>query len=114
MFQNIVLVDVADCHNATAYLEHVATLPAVETLVVRGPEFTDEHLRRLHRLATLRRFVLDSTRIPNHSNVLRIPLKDLNDLGSDMRYHTSVTAAGIDELRRALPNCDVSGIVLAH
>ena len=32
-FQNIALVDVADCDDPAAYLKHVASLPAVETLV---------------------------------------------------------------------------------
>ncbi len=61
--QNIVLVDLAECDDPAAYLEHVLALPAVETLVVGGLAFADEHLRRLHGLTTLRGLVLPNCKI---------------------------------------------------
>jgi Leucine-rich repeat (LRR) protein len=79
-FQNITLVNLADCDTPAAYLGQVAALPALETLVVGGQEFTDEHLRPLHRVSTLRGLVLDST---------------------------DVTVAAIDALRKSLPHVDV-------
>jgi hypothetical protein len=112
--QDVVRVDVADCHEPADYLDHVSALPRLEKLVVRGPVFSDEHLRRLHGLISLRTLVLDCTRISNYGSALRIPVKDWNDLRGQMRYHTRVTTDGIEELRQALPDCEVSGIVLMY
>ena len=55
------LVDVADCDDPGAYLEQVATLPRLQTLVVSSQKFTDKHLSRLKWLKTLSGLVLDST-----------------------------------------------------
>ncbi len=60
-FRNVTLVKVGDCDDPAAYLDQVAGLPAIETLVVGGPAFTDEHLQRLHGLTTLTGLVLDCT-----------------------------------------------------
>ena len=60
-FQNITLVDVADSDDPDEYLGQVVSLPCLETLVVGGLTFTDEHLSRLERLVTLSGLVLDST-----------------------------------------------------
>ncbi len=46
--QNIVLVDVADCDDPDKYLEQIASLPRLETLVVGTQSFTDKHLSRLN------------------------------------------------------------------
>jgi hypothetical protein len=61
--QNVVLVNVADCDDPAAYVDQVASLPRIETLVVDGKRFTDGPLRRLHRLVSLRGLVLDTTSI---------------------------------------------------
>jgi hypothetical protein len=78
--QNLVLVNLADCDSPEVYLDAVADLPELATLVVGGQAFTDQHLRRLHSARSLRHVVLVST---------------------------NVTATGIGELRAALPNCRV-------
>ena len=65
-FQNITLVNVADCDDADAYLDDVSTLPVLETLVVGGPGFSDDHLRRLHGLSTLSGLVLDCTEVTSN------------------------------------------------
>ena len=44
-FQNIILVNVADCDSPDAYLDLVVSLPALETLVVGGTAFEDRHLK---------------------------------------------------------------------
>jgi hypothetical protein len=44
-FQNIVLVNVADCDDPSAFVDHLTELAALEILLVGGPEFKDEHLR---------------------------------------------------------------------
>ena len=62
-FRNIVLVDVADCDEPEKYIEQVASLQKLETLVVGGRTFNDEHLSNLKRLATLSGLVLDSTSV---------------------------------------------------
>ena len=56
-------MNVADCDDPAAYIDHVAALPAIETLVVGGSAFTDEHLKRLHGLTTLSGLVLDCTEV---------------------------------------------------
>ena len=45
------------------YLDQVAALPKLETLVVGGLTFTDEDLDRLKEVDTLRGLVLDSTSV---------------------------------------------------
>ncbi len=62
-FRNITLVNIAACDDPLAYIDHVAGLPAIETLVVGGSAFTDEHLKRLHGLTTLSGLVLDCTEV---------------------------------------------------
>jgi hypothetical protein len=78
--QKIVLIDVAQCDDPPKYLESVAALTDLETLVVGGPQFGDEELRRLHGLRSLRGLVLDST---------------------------EVTDAGLAEIQQALPEFEV-------
>jgi hypothetical protein len=113
-FQNIILVNVADCDDPAAYVDHVAALPAIESLVVGGRAFTDEHLRRLHGLTTLRHLVVDCTKVTDTHGALKIRVKDWTDLQHEMRYHTYVTMTGISQLQQALPHCDVTGVVLMH
>jgi internalin A len=79
-FQNVTLVNLADCDDPAAYLDQVTALPALETLVVGGPAFTDDHLRRLHKLTTLSGLILDST---------------------------NVTDSGLAAMREALPQAEV-------
>jgi hypothetical protein len=78
--KKIVLIDVADHDGPADYLEAVTALPELETLVVGGPQFGDEQLRRLFGLLTLRGVVLDST---------------------------EVTDAGLAEIHQALPALEV-------
>ena len=59
----LIIVDLADCEDPSAYLEQVASLTCLETLVVGSQKFTDEHLSRLKRLTNLSRLVLDSTSV---------------------------------------------------
>ncbi len=62
-FRNVTLVNVADCDEPAAYIDHIAALPALETLVVGGLAFADEHLRQLHGVTTLSGLVLDCTEV---------------------------------------------------
>jgi hypothetical protein len=58
---NVTLVNLADCDTPEKYVDHIARLPALETLVVGGQSFVDEHLSRLGNLKMLNWLVLDST-----------------------------------------------------
>lgn len=62
-YQHLKLVNLADCDDPDAFIDDVAALPAIETLLVGGPAFQDSHLRRLHDLSTLTGLVLDSTSV---------------------------------------------------
>jgi hypothetical protein len=66
-FQNISLVNLADCDQPDEYVGPIAALPALETLVVGGLQFSDDHLRQLEGLATLDDLVLDSTSVASNS-----------------------------------------------
>src|SRR5437899_13079434 len=57
-FQNITLVNLARCDQPAAYIDAVASLPALETLAVGGEAFGDDDLRRLRSLTSLRGVVL--------------------------------------------------------
>jgi hypothetical protein len=57
---HITEVHLADSDEPEKYLPHVAGLPHLELLVVGGLSFRDEHLRRLHGIASLKSLVLDS------------------------------------------------------
>ncbi len=61
--QNLQSVSLADCDDPDRYVSYIARLPAIQTLVVGGEQFTDAHLRRLSRLSTLRTLILDSTEV---------------------------------------------------
>ena len=52
-FQDIVLVDLADCDDPEKYLGQVASLPRLQTLAVGGLNFTDVQMDRLWRLRKL-------------------------------------------------------------
>jgi hypothetical protein len=62
-FVNVVSVDLAACDEPDRYIEQVASLPALETLIVGGPGFADEHMRRLQAVTTLRKVMLDCTEV---------------------------------------------------
>lgn len=59
-FQRITLIDVADARPED-YLESIAGLPRLKSLIVGGEDFSDDHLARLGGLSSLRVLVLDST-----------------------------------------------------
>jgi hypothetical protein len=65
--RNLVLVDLADIDAPERYIEAVARLPELETLVVGGEAFTDEHLGKLRGTASLRHLVLDSTSVSDEA-----------------------------------------------
>ena len=61
--QNVVRVDVADCNDPNEFIVHIAGLPCLETLVVGGRRFGDEHLAHLKGLDSLRGLILDSYKL---------------------------------------------------
>ncbi len=66
-FQHITFADVADCDDPSRFLGQVVSLPRLRTLVVGGRSLSDEHLRRLQVLETLRVLVLDSTSVTDEA-----------------------------------------------
>ncbi len=60
---DLTLVNLADCDKPDEYIEQVAALPHLETLLVGGSRFTDSHLRQLRSAPRLRGLVLDSTEV---------------------------------------------------
>ena len=52
-FQNVTLVNLADCDEPEAYLEGISRLPRLRTVVVGGETFADPHLSRVAKIATL-------------------------------------------------------------
>ncbi len=61
--QDVILADLADCNDPSAYLDQIAALPALETLVVGGRSFSDEDLSPLRGVKSLQGLVLDSTSV---------------------------------------------------
>jgi hypothetical protein len=61
--RNIDLVDLANCDHPEEYIASVAELPHLASLVVGGPGFTDDHLRRLQNTDSLVLLILDSTSV---------------------------------------------------
>jgi hypothetical protein len=93
--QNITLIDLADCHQVDEYLPHVATLPCLQTLVLGGEEFTDDHLRRL-RLPRLTGLVLDSTSVSDEALAawqVQHPVAEV--FWSDRQIIRSLSSAGV-------------------
>ncbi len=66
-FQNITLVNLADCDEPEVYLEQIGRLPRVRTIVVGGETFADEHLSRLAQIPTLEGMVLDTTAVTDEA-----------------------------------------------
>ncbi len=85
-YQHLKFVNLADGDDPSAYIDRVAALPAIQTLVVGGPAFADDHLRRLHGLTTLKGLVLDSTSVTDDGlAALRNALPDVDAYRSDRR-----------------------------
>jgi hypothetical protein len=94
-FCNIVFVNLADCDEPDAYIDRIARLPCLEVLVVGGPTFSDDHLRRLHKLRTLRGLVLDSTSVSNEAvAVLQRALPHVDVRWSQRRSIAALAPAG--------------------
>jgi hypothetical protein len=64
----------------------------------------DKGLESLQSLPRVRELSLDSTNITDTGAALLKSMASLKDLNL---YHTLVTEAGMNELRSALPNCEI-------
>lgn len=62
-FQNVTLVNLADCDEPEAYLDAIGRLPRVRTVVVGGETFGDKHLARVAKISSLEGLVLDTTAV---------------------------------------------------
>lgn len=111
-FRHVTLVNVADCEEPAAYLEHLARLPAIETLVVGGPAFADEHLQRLHGLTTLRGLVLDCTEVTDEGIAeLRGALSDVEVCRSQRRSIAILEQLGCDLKKKPIQNARLGHVI---
>ncbi len=86
-------------------LRHLARLSQIETLELASPHIADNELRHLAKLANLRTLMLRGGGVSDDSIQ---PLKQLENLEYlDLRGCWQITDAGKDEIRSALPNCEV-------
>jgi hypothetical protein len=94
-FQNLTVVNLADCDEVARYAARIARQPRLEMLAVGGPSFTDEHLGALRHVPTLRWLVLDSTATTDEAVVaLERELPGLNVLRSERRAIAALSAEG--------------------
>jgi hypothetical protein len=94
-FQNVVFVNVADCGDPAEYIDYVVNLPALETLVVGGQSFADEHLQQFHAVATLQGVVLDCTEVSQAGlAALRDALPKVEIYESQCRAIAAIESAG--------------------
>jgi hypothetical protein len=82
-YQRITLVDLRDCDEPDEYIGAIEGMPYLETLVVGGELFTDDHLRRLRRIKSLRNLVLDTTGVSDGA------VKELHESGSSLQIYQS-------------------------
>lgn len=84
--QVVVSVNLVDASDPNQYLEHLLRLRELETLLVGGPKFRDEHLDRIGRMKSLRRLVLDSTGVSRQRlDALRARRPELTVFRSERR-----------------------------
>ncbi len=111
-FRNVTLVNVADCDDPAAYIEHVAALPALETLAVGGLAFTDDHLKRLHGLTTLSGLVLDCTEVTDDAiAALRDALADVDVYRSQRRSIAILEKLGCDLKKKPIQNSRLEPLI---
>jgi hypothetical protein len=87
-----------------AVLEHVTGLTRLQFLNLSGTQVTDIGLERLKGLVNIERLWLTHTQVTNAGLE---NLKGLTKLKRLVLYGTHVSEARINELRKALPNCDI-------
>jgi hypothetical protein len=87
------------------FLEHVAGLPNLQDLVLRGCGITDSALVHLERAKRLRALMLDGTRVTDTGVV---HLRGLSNLGDLDLSGTAVSEAAVEEIEQRLPQAHVT------
>jgi hypothetical protein len=87
-----------------SFLPHVADLPNLKDLVLRGSGITDSALSQLNRSQTLQSLMLDRTRVTDAGLA---HLRGLISLRSLDLSQTAVTETGITQVREWLPQARV-------
>ncbi len=86
-------------------LDHISRALQLETLVLDGTAVTDTGLAHLASLTKLRFLSLNSTAV---SDAGLLHLQSLKQLKGLSLSNTSVTDAGVEELRKSLPDLEVT------
>ena len=99
-------LDLDDTQITDAGLQEVAKLQGLETLWLGRTKITDEGLKEVAKLQKLETLSLGGTKITD------VGLKEVAKLQNLMGLQlmvTKVTKAGVAELKKALPNCEITG-----
>tara|TARA_B110000014_G_C19639306_1_gene337030 strand:- start:28 stop:429 length:402 start_codon:yes stop_codon:yes gene_type:complete len=94
---------VAALEQAGASINVTATFGSVYSIEI-GSDLTDDDLKHLQRITSLKELELDSRHITDAGLV---HLQGLSRLKTLFLQRTRVTEAGIAELQKALPNCEI-------
>ena len=105
--QKLKQLNLTFCNQITdAGLKEVAKLQQLEVLNLTNTEITDAGLKELAKLQKLRHLSLNNTQITDAGLKDVAKLQKLKQLNF---RNTKVTKAGVAELKKALPNCFISG-----
>jgi hypothetical protein len=91
-----------------AFLQHVADLPNLKSLVVRGTGITDAALSYLQHAKNVQDLMLDRTKVTDAGVV---HLRGLSNIRSLDLTETAVTDEGIASVREWLPQASVKPLL---
>ncbi len=103
-FADVTLVECDSRLVGDETLVHLAKLQRIEWLLLDSDRITDQGLKRMAKLTKLRRLDLASRQITDDGLVSLESLANLHWLAL---RRTRATLAGVERLRRALPNCEI-------
>ncbi|HEV3341755.1 MAG TPA: hypothetical protein VG125_15415 [Pirellulales bacterium] len=104
-FQRLRQAFFAKSRISNAGLAHLAGLPWLETLVLRDTPITGDGLAPLSSCPTLRVLDLSGTQVGDEQIDILAQLPRLSEVDLS---RTRVTAAGVEKLRAALPQCQIT------
>ncbi|MEX2120313.1 MAG: hypothetical protein WD847_12020 [Pirellulales bacterium] len=87
-----------------SFLEHIADLPNLQSLVLRGSGISDEYLVHLKRTKKLQSLMLDGTQV---TDAAVIHLQDLTSLQNLDVTDTGVSRAAVAVIKASLPQASI-------